>query len=64
MQKIQVSKSSEIHVQKKEYNGQMKLDIRVFVTTDKYTGYTKKGINVPVEMGQQVVDAIVTELKQ
>ncbi len=33
----------------KEYNGKVGIDIREFVTSERYTGPTKKGLRIPTE---------------
>lgn len=40
---------TEIVVGIKEYNGRVGVDIREFVTSDRYTGPTKKGLRIPAE---------------
>ena len=34
------------------------VDIRHYVTTERYTGYTKKGINFPLEFLYELVDLL------
>jgi len=45
--------TTEIVVGVKEYNGRVGLDIREFVTSEKYTGPTKKGLRIPAESFQE-----------
>ncbi len=40
---------TEIVVGVREYNGKVGVDIREFVSSDKYTGPTKKGLRIPAE---------------
>ncbi len=40
---------TDIVVGVKEYNGRVGVDIREFVTSEKYTGPTKKGLRIPAE---------------
>ena len=40
---------TEIVVGIREYNGRVGVDIREFVTSDRYTGPTKKGLRIPAE---------------
>jgi hypothetical protein len=44
---------TEIVVAVKEYNGRVGVDIRECVTSDKYTGPTKKGLRIPAEKFQE-----------
>jgi hypothetical protein len=40
---------TEIVVGIREYNGKVGVDIREFVSSEKYTGPTKKGLRIPAE---------------
>ena len=63
MKVVKISKSKEIHVQVTEVAGKRTLDVRTYVITKNYTGYTKKGVNIPIEKGGELALAIkeVTE---
>jgi len=45
---------TDIVVGIKEYNGRVGVDIREFVTSEKYTGPTKKGLRIPTESFQKI----------
>ena len=40
------------------------MDIRTFIDTPEYTGYTRKGINIPVEVAVSLAKAILEELQK
>jgi sporulation protein YlmC with PRC-barrel domain len=42
----------------KEYKGKVGIDIREFVTGEKYTGPTKKGLRIPAEHFQKFKEMI------
>lgn len=42
----------------KEYNGKVGLDIREFITSERYTGPTKKGLRIPAEKFQEFKEMI------
>jgi len=44
---------TEIVVGIREYNGRTGVDIREFVSSEKYTGPTKKGLRIPAENFQE-----------
>ena len=44
---------TEIVVGVREYNGKVGVDIREFVTSERYTGPTKKGLRIPAESFQE-----------
>ena len=41
--------TTEIVVQKTEYKGSVGIDVREYVTSERYTGWSKNGIRIPVE---------------
>ncbi len=49
---------TEIVLGVREYNGKVGLDIREFVTSEKYTGPTKKGLRIPAEKFQAFKEMI------
>jgi len=63
MQVVAVSPSREIHVQRKLWRGREFLDIRTYIKTENYEGYTKKGVMIPIEMADDLVGAIVEEIE-
>lgn len=49
---------TEIVVGIREYNGRVGVDIREFVTSEAYTGPTKKGLRIPAENFPQFKEMI------
>jgi len=47
--RIRKNDTTEIVVQKTEFRGSVGIDIREYVTSERYTGWSKNGIRVPVE---------------
>ncbi len=47
--RIRKSDTTEIVVQKTEYKGSVGIDIREYVTSDRYTGWSKNGIRISVD---------------
>lgn len=47
--KIRKNETTEIVVRVSEYKGQMGLDIREYVTSDRYTGWSKSGVRIPID---------------
>lgn len=50
--RLRKNDTTEIVVQKTEFRGSVGIDIREYVTSDRYTGWSKNGIRIPVEMWQ------------
>ena len=49
---------TEIVIGVREYNGKVGIDIREFVSSEKYTGPTKKGLRIPAEKFQEFKEMI------
>ena len=55
---------TEIVVGIREYKGKVGIDIREFVTSEKYTGPTKKGLRIPAENFKdfkEMIDSVTEE---
>ena len=50
--KLRKNDTTEIVVQKTEFRGSTGIDIREYVTSERYTGWSKNGIRIPVEKWQ------------
>lgn len=48
--RLRKNETTEIVVQKTEYRGAVGIDLREYVTSERYTGWSKNGIRIPVEM--------------
>ena len=42
----------EVVIQKSRFHGLDTLDIRTWVETSNYKGFTRKGVNIPVKRGE------------
>ena len=49
MGRIRKNDTTEIVVQKTEYKGSVGIDVREYVTSERYTGWSKNGIRIPCE---------------
>lgn len=58
-----LSERRKLVIQKTNFRGADVLDVRTWVETSNYKGFTKKGINLPVEKGDELVEKIVKVLK-
>jgi len=47
--RIRKNDTTEIVVEKSEYRGSVGINIREYVTSDRYTGWSKSGIRIPIE---------------
>lgn len=56
--RIRKSPSTEIVIRRSDYRGMAGVDIREFVTTSTYTGWTKSGIRIPEEVWTQFREAV------
>jgi hypothetical protein len=62
--KISISEYREIHVQINTFKGRTELDIRTHVKSPSYTGYSQKGVRVPIPKGKDIAQAIETVLSR
>lgn len=58
MSEIELSSTTAIRAEPKEYKGKHAIDIRKFVRTDKYNGPTKSGIWIPVENWTEFIEMV------
>ena len=56
--RIRKNDTTEIVVQKTEFRGSVGIDIREYVTSERYTGWSKNGIRVPVEKWKDFKDIL------
>jgi hypothetical protein len=65
--RLRKNDTTEIVVQKTEFRGSVGIDIREYVTSDRYTGWSKNGIRIPVEMWQnfkEILERVDTARKE
>lgn len=55
---IGVNDTSKIRIELAEFKGVNRFDIREYVETEKYTGFTKKGINLPTEFLEEIYNSL------
>lgn len=63
MGRLRKNDTTEIVVQKTEFRGSVGIDIREYVTSERYTGWSKNGIRIPLEMWQdfkEILDKVDT----
>ena len=47
--RIRKSNTTESVVRKTEFRGSVGIDIREYVTSERYTGWSKNGVRIPLE---------------
>ena len=47
--RLRKNETTEVVVQKTEFHGSVGIDVREYVTSERYTGWSKNGIRIPVE---------------
>ena len=55
---VRVNDSAQVRIEVSEFKGQYRLDIREYIETEKYSGFTKKGINVPTEYLEELYNGL------
>ena len=69
MQKMKVNDTTEIRIDKKNFKGKDLLDIRKYFIEKPvgegkppYTGYSKQGISIPIEIAEEILKLSNLEL--
>ena len=55
---IKVNDNIKIRFELIEFKGVNRFDIREYIETEKYSGFTKKGINLPTEFLEEIYNSI------
>lgn len=55
---VDVSESMKIRMEVSEFKGIHRVDIREHLETERYTGFTKKGVNVPTEYLEELYNGL------
>lgn len=51
--RMRKNETTEIVVQRTEFRGSVGIDIREYVTSERYTGWSKNGIRIPAVMWKE-----------
>jgi hypothetical protein len=56
--RIQKSKNVDIVIKKDDYGGKPCISIREYVSSQKFTGFTKNGTRIPIEKWKDFVELV------
>jgi len=62
--RIRKNESTEVVVRKTEFRGSVGVDIREYLTSERYTGWSKNGVRIPIELWPEfkaILDRVGTE---
>jgi len=62
--RVRKNETTEVVVRKTEFKGTIGIDIREYVTSEKYTGWSKNGLRIPVDQWKafkEVLDRVVLD---
>lgn len=62
--RVRKNETTEVVVRKTEFKGSVGIDIREYVTSEKYTGWSKNGLRIPVDqwnMFKEVLNKVVLD---
>ena len=62
--RVRKNETTEVVVRKTEFKGAAGIDIREYVTSEKYTGWSKNGLRIPVDQWKafkEVLDRVVLD---
>jgi hypothetical protein len=60
---IEISNVSSLVIAKSLWKNQDRLDIRIYLNTENYSGPTKKGVNLPFDKIDEII-SVLQEMKQ
>lgn len=64
MEEMLISESKKIVIQRSNFRGADTLDIRTWLKTPTYEGFTRKGVNIPIEKGEELAQKILKVIKE
>lgn len=62
--RVRKNDTTEVVVRKTEFKGSVGIDIREYVTSEKYTGWSKNGLRIPVDQWKafkEVLDKVALD---
>lgn len=62
--RVRKNETTEVVVRKTEFKGSVGIDIREYVTSEKYTGWSKNGLRIPIDqwkMFKEILDKAVLD---
>ena len=62
--RVRRNETTEVVVRKTEFKGTVGIDIREYVTSEKYTGWSKNGLRIPVDQWKtfkEVLDKVIID---
>jgi len=62
--RVRRNETTEVVVRKTEFKGTVGIDIREYVTSEKYTGWSKNGLRIPVDQWKtfkEVLDRVIID---
>lgn len=62
--RLRKNDTTEVVVRKTEFKGSVGIDIREYVTSEKYTGWSKNGLRIPVDQWKafkEVLDKVALD---
>jgi hypothetical protein len=62
VKEVFITERRKIVVQKSFFKGAATLDVRTYINTEKYTGPTRKGVNIPLAKARELAQAILAEI--
>ena len=62
-EEVVISEQRKVVVRRSKFRGEEMLDIRTWLETPNYKGFTRKGINIPIEKGEELAEKILKVIK-
>jgi len=64
VEEIQITESRKVVIQRSQFTGVDTLDIRTWLKTPTFEGFTRKGVNIPIEKGEELAQKILKVIQE
>lgn len=64
VEEIQITESRKVVIQRSQFTGVDTLDIRTWLKTPTFEGFTRKGVNIPIEKGEELAQKILKVVQE
>ena len=64
MEEVVISENRKIVVQRSTFTGVDTLDMRTWLKTPTFEGFMRKGVNIPIEKGEELAQKILKVVKE
>jgi hypothetical protein len=64
MEELVINERRKVVIQHAKFEDMDTIDIRIWIDTPNYKGFTRKGVNIPIEKGEELAQKILKVIKE